>query len=71
MWAQDRGSPIPVCFSAASDDSDGPFISTLEVRELQSTLPAVGILTETVMALRTIQRVDLGASSQDSHSVIR
>ena len=70
LWSQGTGTPVPVCFSSASDDSDSPFVSSLEMRPLPKTMSSVAIMTNTYFALRTIQRVDLGASP-DIPSVIR
>ena len=68
--AQSGSSSVSVCFSAASDNSDSPFINALELRPLSSTMTSVSMINNTNTALRTADRVDFGASLS-SPSIIR
>ena len=54
---------IAVCLSAASDSSDVPFISSLELRPLPSTMMSVQVVQNNSYALRTVVRQDSGTSS--------
>jgi hypothetical protein len=64
-------SSVSVCLSGVSDDSDAPFISTLELRPLASTLSPLPMIASTGTALRTLARVDYGAYSDAAASIIR
>ena len=61
--AQNGSSSVSVCFSAASDNSDSPFINTLELRPLSSEMLFVSVMNNTNSALRTAARVDYGTSA--------
>ena len=66
IWMETVGLLVPVCFSAASNDSGSPFVNSLELRPLPDSFsPKVGSF-----AVRTVGRVDLGAST-DSQPIIR
>ena len=68
--AQSGSSSVSVCFSAASDNSDSPFVNALELRPLSSKMTSVSMINNTNTALRTADRVDFGASLS-SPSIIR
>ena len=61
--AQSGRSSVSVCLSAASDSSDMPFINSLELRPLPSTMKPVEMIKNTNYALRTVWREDSGAYS--------
>ena len=60
--ARSGRSSVSVCLSAASDSSDMPFINSLELRPLPSTMKSVEMIKNTNYALRTILRDDSGSS---------
>ena len=68
--AQSGSSSVSVCFSAASEDSDAPFVSALELRPLPSKMTSVAMINDTNTALRTAARDDFGASP-DAPPIIR
>jgi hypothetical protein len=51
---QNGSTSISVCFSAATSDSDAPFISALELRPLPATLTSVAMVSKTNTALRRV-----------------
>ena len=63
--AQSGRSSLSMCLSASSDSSDIPFINSLEVRPLPSTLTPVKMVSSTNFALRTVDRKDFGSVSAD------
>ena len=63
IGAQSGRSSVSVCLSAASDSSDVPFINSLELRPLPSTMKPVEMMKSTNYALRTVWREDSGALS--------
>ena len=65
IQALNGSSSVSVCLSAASDDSDPPFINSLELRPLPAE-----VMTSTDTALHVVARVDFGAST-DAPSIIR
>ena len=61
--AQSGRSSVSVCLSTASNSSDAPFINSLELRPLPSTMKPVEMMKNTNYALRTVWREDSGALS--------
>ena len=74
MYIRAQSSFVSVCLSAASDRSDTPFINSLELRPLKSTMMSVAMIDNTNQAMRAVFRGDFGTLSDDPpilRSVIR
>ena len=65
MYIRAQSSFVSVCLSAASDRSDTPFINSLELRPLKSTMNPVEMINNTNQAMRTVFREDSGTLSND------
>ena len=65
MYIRAQTSVVSVCLSAASDSSDAPFINSLELRPLNSTMLSVAMINNTNQAMRTVFREDSGTLSND------
>ena len=65
MYIRAQSSFVSVCLSAAYDSSDAPFINSLELRPLNSTMLSVAMINNTNQAMRTVFREDSGTLSND------
>ena len=65
MYIRAQTSFVSVCLSAASDMSDAPFINSLELRPLKSTMNPVEMINNTNQAMRTLIREESGTLSFD------